>query len=174
MVGDLYQVSLEQAAALDENFIDLARNLRDMMDSDPESFQKFISRSDLGKRKIYYLVAIDKAFRKLKISKDRLRKLGWTKANILSKQITPANAAELVKLAEENTARDLQRILSGQKAMPNAHCVMFYFNPQDYQLMERVLLQHGAEKASRGIVSKEEALIKVLKRMAKEKKEGAE
>src|SRR5690349_4005104 len=70
-----------------ENFLDMARELRDMLESDPEKFAKVRDSSGIGRRKIYYLIEIDKAFRKLPLSKSRVEKIGWTKALTLAKHI---------------------------------------------------------------------------------------
>ncbi|CAA2141431.1 hypothetical protein [Hyphomicrobium sp. ghe19] len=149
-----------------DNFMDVARVLRDMLDSYPDEFQKFISRSSLGRRKIYYLVEIDRAFRKLSVSKNRLMKIGWTKANILAKHIDATNAKELLELAENNSAHDLKILLAGGEPVANHHAVLHYFSPEDYQRYEKALLKYGAVRGRNGgLTNKEEALIKLIKKL---------
>jgi hypothetical protein len=44
------------------NFVEMARTPGDMLDSDPDEFAKVRDQSNLGRRKIYYLIEIDKVF----------------------------------------------------------------------------------------------------------------
>lgn len=160
---DLYDKAMSMSSVSDENYIDLARTLRNLLEVDPAAFQKFYEKSKVDRRKAYYLVAIDKAFRKLGIPKARLARLGWTKANHLAKHITPQNADELIKKAEELTTRQLARYLHGDNVLANAHTVTFYFTPKDFKEMESILLKYGATPSSRNAQSREKALMKALK-----------
>lgn len=149
-----------------DNFLDVARTLRDMLDSSPEDFQKFIIKSSLGRRKIYYLVEIDRAFRKLNVSKTRVAKIGWTKANLLAKHITPNNAKKLLEMAETNSAHNLKVMLGGGEKKDNLHAVLHYLDDDTYNVYEKVLIKFGAQKGRNGgLTGKEEALLKLLKKL---------
>ncbi|RUP10298.1 hypothetical protein [Hyphomicrobium sp.] len=149
-----------------ENFLDVARTLRDLFDHHPDRFQKFIKVSSLGRRKIYYLVAIDRAFRKLKISKGRVINIGWTKAHLLAKHINPTNANKLLELAEENSAHNLKIILAGGEKKDNLHAVLHYMDDELYEKYEKALLKFGAQKGRNGgLTGKEEALLKLIKKV---------
>jgi hypothetical protein len=147
------------------NFLELARALRDMLDKDPEQFAKVRDTSTLGRRKIYYLIEIDKAFRKLPLSKSRVEKIGWTKAHILAKHINATNAKQMLEMAETNSAHDLKILLAGGKPS-NHHTVLNYFTPKQYEVYERALLKHGAQRNRQGgLTNKEQALIDLLKKL---------
>lgn len=150
---------------LGDNFLEMARELRDLLETDPQEFQKVRDNSSLGRRKIYYLIEIDKAFRKLPLSKTRVSKIGWTKAHILSKHINPSNAKELLEMAEKNSAHDLKILLAGGKPAANHHVVLQYFKTKDYELYKKALLAHGATlNRQGGLNNKEQALINLIKK----------
>ena len=69
---ELYAKSLELSTRFDDNFMELARNLRSLQETDFDRFKDLIDKSGLGRRKAYYLVALDKALGNVKISKQRL------------------------------------------------------------------------------------------------------
>lgn len=159
----LYGEALALASKLDENFVDLARKLSEMLEDKPDDFQKFVVTSKLGKRKCYYLVAIDKAFRKTGVPKERLRKLGWTKANVLSKFIDKTNAKDMMVLAEQNTARNLEKLLKNQKPKDEKVLVVYY-DEADYDVMSKALQLFGAEASGRGLANKEKALLAMMRK----------
>lgn len=160
-----FEKAMELASSFDENFLELGRQLRDMLETSPDEFQKFIDKSKIGKRKAYYLVAIDKAFRKLAVSKARLQRIGWTKLMVLAKHnVDEKNAQKFIALAEAYNTRDLEKLLNDEKPTPNAHCVLLYFDDADYAALEKALVKHGAGRSSRGLTNKEEALIKIIKK----------
>jgi hypothetical protein len=148
-----------------ENFLDMARVLRDMLDNDPEKFAKIRDTSPIGRRKIYYLIEIDKAFRKLPLSKSRVEKIGWTKAHILAKHINATNAKKMLEMAEQNTVHDMKTLLAGGK-VANHHVVLHYFKPKEFEAYKKALLANGATlNRQGGLSNKEQALINLIKKM---------
>ena len=155
---------------VEDNFLELGRQLRQLQERDPEKFQEFIAKSDLGRRKAYYLVEVSRTFEPLPISRARLKKLGWTKLQIIGKHVTKDNVEELVKLAEETSTKILDRHMkTGETLMKNAHCVLMYFTPEQYKVLEAALLANGAKKnpkGARGLDGKEEALMTIIGKFA--------
>lgn len=162
--SDLYDKAMSMSSSLDGNFMDLARVVRELNQFDLDEFKKFCAKSRIGKRRAYCLVSIDKAFRKLPISRDRLHRIGWTKVYLLSQYINETNASKLVGWAEVYTVRELEAMLKGEVAVPNAHSVLFYFNEKDYETLQKALVKYGATRSNRGLVGKEQALVKLLKK----------
>ena len=165
---ELYAKAVELSTAVDENFLELARTLRELQDSDAEEFRRAVKNSGLGQRKAYYLVTIDRTFSKIPVPKTRLKRIGWTKLNILSKHISKSNYGELLKKAEQHTAKELEAILRGEEPMTNAHTVLFYFTPTDYEELASALIKHGAYKSGRGLVNKEQALLNLVREMGRQ------
>ena len=102
---ELYAKSLELSTRFDDNFMELARNLRSLQETDSDRFKDLIDKSGLGRRKAYYLVALDKALGNVKISKQRLSKLGWTKMALMAPVVTKYNFAEMLEFAETTRPR---------------------------------------------------------------------
>jgi len=168
-VEEIYEKALDMSKNVEDNFLELGRQLRQLQDRDPELFQKIIDKSDLGRRKAYYLVEVSKTFDPLPISRARLRKLGWTKCQIIGKYATKDNVEQLVELAENLPSKQLERQMRGETPMKNTHCVLMYFSPAQYKELEAALLANGAKrnpKGSRGLQGKEEALMKAIRKTA--------
>jgi hypothetical protein len=54
------------------------------------------------------------------VPRSRLRKIGWTKLQLIGKHISQGNLEELLQLAESVSSKELER---GEKPLGNAHCV---------------------------------------------------
>ncbi|MCL4743800.1 MAG: hypothetical protein KJZ83_00145 [Burkholderiaceae bacterium] len=171
-VPDLYHQVVGLSKSVDENFLELGRMLRELQDTDPEKFRLAVQSPALGQRKAYYLVTIDRTFSKIPVKKDRLKRIGWTKLNILSRHINKTNYAELLKHAENYTAKELEQLLRGEEPMTNARAVLAYFPPEDYALLEKALLMFKGQKSGKGIVNKEEAIMNMVKYVLKMKKDN--
>jgi len=160
--GKLVHYVTELAPFANVHFLDLARHLRDLLDADPSVFHDVVQKTGIGRRKAYYLVAVDKAFRKLKVPKQRLLNIGWTKLTLLANHITQDNSAQLLKMAETHNARELQQALEGQEVERDAKVVMLYFNDDDYAKFADALVKFGAKRARRGLSDKEQAIIAMI------------
>ena len=161
-IDDLYDKALDLSSNVEDNFLDLARSLRQLLDRDPDLFKKVIDKSNLGSRKAYYLVNISRWFNDVPVGKARLRKIGWTKLQVIGPHVTAQNVDELIELAENNTTAQLKQLMRGEQPLTNAHCVLMYFSPQQYEKFEDVLVKNGGTRSGRGILNKEEALIRAL------------
>ena len=160
---ELYDKALALSADVEDNFLELGRSLRQLLDRDPDLFQQVVNKG-LGRRKAYYMVEVSRIFDPLPIPRSRLRKIGWTKLQVIGKHVTPDNLEDLLTLAESVNSKVLERQMRGEKPMENAHCVVMYFTPKQYAEFKEALLKNGAEPSGRGIVGKEEALINALRK----------
>ena len=93
-----------------------------------------------------------------------MRKIGWTKLQLIGKHVTPENLDDLLTLAESTNSKELERQMRGEKPLGNAHCVVMYFSPKQYAEFEEALLKNGAKQSGRGMVDKEKALINALRK----------
>ena len=164
---ELYENALSLTGTAEDNFLDLATALRKLKDRDPELFQKAYDhpKSGLDRRKAYYMIEVSRAFDPLPIARSRLKKIGWTKLQVIGKHINKDNAQDLVALAENSTTKQLEAQMKGHKPLTNAHCVLMYFSPKQYKQLENVLLHNGGERSGRGILHKEKALLNALKKI---------
>lgn len=164
-IDDVYAKALDMSVNVEGNFFELARSLRQLLERDPDKFKKVIDKSELGTRKGYYLVNIAKWFDSLKVNRTRLKRIGWTKLQIIGPHVNEKNVDELLSLAETNTAARLKVLMKGDKPVEDAHCVLMYFSPEQYRVLEEVLVRHGATAHRRGMNDKEAALIAALQRV---------
>jgi hypothetical protein len=163
---DLFDKAVALSGDVDDNFLELGKALRQLQDRDPDLFHKIVAKSNLGRRKAYYVVEVSRIFDPLPVPRARLRNIGWTKLQLIAKHVKPDNMEDLLKLAEEVNAKELERRIKGEKPLGNAHCVLMYFSPKQYAELEAALLKNGATRSGRGIVDKEEALINALRKAA--------
>ena len=109
----LFFETLLLIARFNDNFLELASLLRQVYETSHHDFKTLISIPQLGPRKGYYLVEIDKAFGGNEHLRPRLNKIGWTKLQLIAKHVTHDNREDFLKLAEANTAKNLERIMHG-------------------------------------------------------------
>jgi hypothetical protein len=166
---DLYDKALAMSEDVEDNFIELGRHLRQLQDRDLNLFQQIMQNTNLGRRKAYYLVEVSRIFDPLPIPRSRLRKIGWTKLQLIGKHIDASNLDKMLELAENNNSKELERILRGDKPLGGkAHCVLMYFSPKQYHELEEVLIQHGATRSTgsggrTGLSNKESALMNLIR-----------
>jgi hypothetical protein len=163
-IEELYDRVLALSADVEDNFLELGRSLRQLQDRDPDLFQQVAKKENLKRRKAYYLVEVSRIFDPLPIPRARLRKIGWTKLQLIGKHVTPHNLEDLLELAESTNSKELERQMRGEKPLGNAHCVLMYFSPKQYAEFEEALLKNGAKRSGRGMVDKEKALINALRK----------
>jgi hypothetical protein len=171
---DIYGRAKELTKNVEDNFLDLARTLRQLKNRDPALFTDLWKKTNLGRRKAYYMIEIDETYGQLPIPRSRLKKLGWTKLQIIRKHVNADNWEELFANAESMATKQLEKLMKGEQPVSNAHCVLMYMTPTQYNLFEETLLENGAARSGRGLLHKEDALTRVLKKAKKSKDQGSE
>ena len=66
---------MQLSKSFDESFLDLAKTLHDLKETDTNLYRDFAKNSALGSRKAFYLIALHKAFKNTKVS--RKTSLSW-------------------------------------------------------------------------------------------------
>ncbi|MBN7763694.1 hypothetical protein JYP52_21380 [Nitratireductor aquibiodomus] len=158
----VYAEAMSLAKAFDDNFVDLAKELHRLQENDPDRFRDFINATGMSRRKVYYLVAVDKTFTPLKIPKKKLVDLGWTKLTTIQPHVTKQNVHELLEIADKHNVADIKRYLKGEPIGDNSKSLVLYFSPEEHSKIMEALEQHGASKSGRGLVDKEKAILKIL------------
>ena len=149
-------------AKLEDEFPELASLLHQVQKADPKAFKELTSLPQLGRRKAYYLVSIDKAFGDKTVPPERLRKIGWTKLAALAPHITNANLEEALLFAESNTVRSIEAIVQGMEPIIGGRSVLLNFTAEQFAAFAKAILANGAIKKGEGFVGKEAALIAAL------------
>jgi hypothetical protein len=162
-LAELMKRTVSLAAGPKERFLELGLCLGEIRKRFPGNLKKAFERAGLSRRKAYYLVNVSRQVERAKLPKVRLRKLGWTKLEVIAKYLSRTNGLKLVKLAEMNTARDLKLLMRGEKSQPNARCVLMYFSSKQYHQFEEAVLRHGGRRAGRGLTNTEGALISAIR-----------
>jgi hypothetical protein len=156
--SDTFKKVQELSGAIDENFLELAKALRTLQDTDNEEFLRAVKNSGLGKRKAYYLVSIDRTFSTIPVPKLRLKKIGWTKLNLLTAAINKQNYAEMLKAAESYTAKELEDFLAGRPVEEKKKSFLTRLDDAAYSALGEAFLRVGGIKAGRGWKNKRAAL----------------
>jgi hypothetical protein len=167
---EVFQKALRLADRPDQDFLELSRCLAELRDQDPHMLNRFVGASRMGRRKAFYLATLGRQLRRLgTLPEERLRSIGWSKLQLISKQLTAKDADRLFKLAEENSTLKLARLMRGERPDPKPRHVLLVFSPEQYRTFERDVLRHGARRSGRGLIRKEEAVLRIF-----EKARGAE
>lgn len=164
---ELYSRAKELSKDFDDSFLDLGKALSQLKKQSRDMFRKLYQSTNLGRRKAYYLVEVYEAFRGLPVSRAKLKQVGWTKLQQLGSYVDKDNVVEMLDMAIEMSSKQLAAHLKGEKFADNARCVLMYFSPKQYEVLEQTVLAHGGMKKGRGLENKEDALITALKKLAK-------
>ena len=160
----LFLKTLMLIAKLEDEFLELASLLRQVQQTTPGDFKKLASIPQLGRRKAYYLVSIDKAFGDKNLPAERLRKIGWTKLAALAPHITDENLEDALLFAELNTVNNIEAVVHGIDPIIGGRSVLLYFTAEQFAAYSNAILAHGATKNGDGFIGKEDALIAALKK----------
>jgi hypothetical protein len=150
-------------ARFNDTFLELASLLRQLQQTDPEWFRQIIAIPQLGRRKAYYLLQIDRAFGQLPVERIRLNQIGWTKLQVIAEHVTAQNYEELIALAEAHTVENLKAIMRGEKPILKGRSVLLHFTRKQFRVFSKAILKHGATKNGPGFIGKEGALTKALR-----------
>ena len=112
---DTYNEAVTLSAEPEDNFVKLGRLLLKLQVEGKDLFKQLIKESGLERRKAYYLAAIARQFDLVPIKDAQLAAIGWTRAQIISRYVTPRNWRELLELAQKHSAHDLKIAVSGDK-----------------------------------------------------------
>ena len=104
-----------------DNFLRMAKALRELQDEQPDIFLEVAKLAGLSNRKAYALARIARQFENA--PEERLYFIGWTKLQIIGRYLTGENTEYLLKLAEQNTAHDLEVRLRGDTPIADARVV---------------------------------------------------
>jgi len=147
------------------DFVEISQLLLELYEADPEKFQKVSTSLGIGLRKAYYLVQVARSFQGLAISKDRLRRVGWTKLQIISPHITSKSAKKLLAQAEAHPVHELKAILKMRGLPPDTHCVLFYLSNTEFDRLAKVIEAHGGKRVGRTLKGKKKALMAALTKL---------
>lgn len=160
----LFFETLLLIARFNHKFMELASLLHQLHETAHHDFKTLISIPQLGRRKGYYLVEVDKAFGGNEHLRPRLNKIGWTKLQTIAKHVTPDNREDLLKLAEAHTVKNLERIMRGEKPTIGGRSVLLHFTAEQFAAFSKAILAHGAIENGAGFIGKEAALFAALEK----------
>ena len=143
-------------------FLEIGSALLQIKDNDPGAFATLIEAPALSRRRAYYLIRIVTAFEHKPHLHERLRGIGWTKAELLVKHAEAANFGELLDLAEHVTAHDLKAFLKHGPAGLGGGVLVFSLPAGAYAKVTQALKACGAYQTPAGLRNKEAALLQVI------------
>ena len=140
--SDLYEKAIALSAqSMDENFLDLGKALRQLLDRDPDLFKRWWTRRPWFAQSILsgqHQPIVEAAANPAQPVGDRLDQAGENRQHV-----TKSNWQELLQLAEANNTKQIEALMKGEKPQTNAHCFLAYLDPKDYKLLEGGLVHHG-------------------------------
>jgi hypothetical protein len=148
------------AGPLGDNFIRIARHFRIIQEHTPERFAEVAKLVGISRRRAYYYAKVARVFDG--VDENRLCFIGWTKLKVIADHINNSNKDQLLDLAEDCTVRELEILMRNGMPIDGTRAVLLYLEPHDYELFEKAVLSFGGKKVGRGLIDKEEALIKAL------------
>jgi len=161
---ELYNKVVSLSSEFNTQFLEIGRMLRVLNETNVDEFRRAAKNAGIGLRKAYYLINVIKAFEGYNIPDAILTRVGWTKLTVLQSHVNKHNVRELLAVAEEFTVKNLEAYLRGEDPNPDKHSVLMYLTRDQYELLADALIAHGARRSGRGLVDKEEALMRLLER----------
>lgn len=154
-------------AKFDERFLDLAALLRKLKEKSPTDFKTLSSIPQLGRRKAYYLLSIDRVFGGQPHLRERLMKVGWTRLAFVAPHVMPDDVEDALLFAEMNSAWAIQEAVKGKGLPVGARSVLLHFKSEQFSYFAQEIVKHGAVKNGEGFVDKEVAVITALQKADK-------
>lgn len=142
--------------------LEVASFLRKVRVEHPDEFRSVAKKLKIGIRKAYHLAQIDEALSEMDISAERVKRLGWTKLSLLAAYGKKETINELLDVAEGCSAHKLKMHISKGGFDPGGRTVVLHFDKEQYALLDQALRAKGAEPHSRGLLGKEEALMRLV------------
>jgi hypothetical protein len=161
-MNPLFIKTLMLIAKLEDEFLELASLLHQVQQMNPKDFKNLYSMPQLGRRKAYYLVSIDKAFSGKNIAPERLNALGWTKLAALAPHITDENLEDALVFAELNSVRNIEPVVHGLEPIIGGRSVLLNFTAEQFGAFAAAIVANGAIENGAGFIGKEKALIAAL------------
>jgi hypothetical protein len=159
---ETYNEAVALSAKPEDNFIKLGRLLRKLQVEDKDLFKQLIEESGLQRRKAYYLAAIARQFDLVPIKDAQLAALGWTRAQIISRYVTPRNWMELLELAQKLSTHDLKIAVSSDKPVRGTRSVTLFLKPSQYDRYVRATVAHGGKVIDGVVKNRERALMNLI------------
>jgi hypothetical protein len=126
---------------------------------------------NLSRRRAYYLIGVGDLIRRYGLSKTDAEAVGWTKLQIIARHARrrsePLSRNELggwLELASSLPAHQLADAIQGRapKQAGSTRAVLFRMPSDLYAEIEEELIANGARRRGRGLVGKEEALVRMV------------
>ena len=123
----------------------------------------FCDEVNLNKRKAYHLIEIVQAVEEGRMREADVEAIGWTKAQaIVSSRPTAAQAKRAVTFAACHTVAELEAYMATGESARRVPRI-FHLTEKEAAELDALLLANGAERARRGIVKREAALMAVVR-----------
>src|SRR3954451_1353564 len=147
----------------DRNFIELGLVLAQLSEScdSRDDFIEAISQIGVGYRKARYLIEIADLAYKLRLPKDELAAIGWTKISILAPYLQHGRAEDLLERAKNFTAIELKRMVTQEYREP-VETATFFLTKSEKEILEAALRNRGARQHGRQLLFRNDALMKLV------------
>ena len=114
-IEPLFVEALFFLAKFEEKFFDLASLLRQLQEKSLPDFKAIYSIPQLGRRKAYYLVSVNRAFGVYPDLRERLMKVGWTRLSLVAPHV---NVEDALFYCEFNSTWAIQQALKSNEMPP--------------------------------------------------------
>jgi hypothetical protein len=159
---DTYNEAVALSAEPEDNFVKLGRLLLTLQVEGKDLFKQLIEESGLERRKASNLAAIARQFDLVPIKDAQLAAIAWTRAQIISRYVTPRNWPELLELAQKHSAHDLKIAVSGDKPVRGTRSVTLFLKPSRYDRYVRAAVSHGGKVVDGILKNRERALMNII------------
>jgi len=169
-VARLQQEALALAVKPTKSFHAFARALSAAHSNDPAFLHEVERIAGIKRRALFYLSNVGGFLEDYSITEEQAERIGWTKIQIIARHI--ANQPERINqramqdklgIAARTPAHALPAALEAQDAPTQGplRSVLLRFPADQYADVEAALIACGAERKGRGLIGKEDALVRL-------------
>lgn len=137
---------------------------RMLQDESPELFCAVLALNGIEICEAIYMAQIERQFSSLGVDRIRLDRVGWSKLRLIALYITKANCDHLLRLAEAHSVSELVALMRGEEKHLNARIVLLHLTSEQYEVLEAAVVANGGTKFDDGLLEKEAALIRALRK----------
>lgn len=166
----LQQEALALATKSTKNFHAFARALWAAHSNDPTFLQKVERLAGIKRRALFYLSNVGGFITDYSIAEARAERIGWTKLQIVAQYVAtqPGKISQralqaMLGIADRSTAYALPTALKAQDAASRGslRSVLLRIPADQYADVEAALIACGAEPRGKGLIGKEDALVRL-------------
>lgn len=177
---DPKKAALALAAKPTKTFHAFARALSRAHSDDPSFLHEVARVAMIKRRALFYLSSVGRLLDDYDITDEQAERIGWTKLQIVARhtanqpgRISRRDMQAKLEIASRTPADRLHEALEQQETPRPLRSVLLRLTAKQYADVEAALIACGATRRGKGLVDKEEALVRLARTLTDDRRQQA-